>query len=151
MTSLINKTNILVAFIRTLTPNKWTNWLVHVVLSLQPDVFIWRLTMSGTFTVRSLYLDHMNDHTRFLHKYICKIISLKIKIFMWFLYRKVLLARDNLAKINWHGSKKYYFCDQDESIQHLFITCHLAKIVWPSYVAFNFITTTTSLILLAIG
>jgi hypothetical protein len=41
----------------------------------------------------------MNGHTVFLKKYIWKLkVSLKIRIFMWFLHRKVLLTKDNLAK-----------------------------------------------------
>jgi hypothetical protein len=35
--------------------------------------------------------------------------SLKIKIFMWFLHRNVILTKDNLAKRNWNGCKKYVF------------------------------------------
>jgi hypothetical protein len=81
----------------------------------------------------------MNDHTIFLCRYIWKMkVPLKIRIFMWFLHRKVLLTKDNLAKRNWKGSKKCCFCAQDESIQHLFISCRLAKIVWRIvYMAFK--------------
>jgi hypothetical protein len=31
---------------------------------------------------------------------------------------------------NCHGSTKCVHCDQDETIQHLFIECPLAKVVW---------------------
>ena len=57
---------------------------------------------------------------------------------MWFLRRKVILTKDNLAKRKWEGNKKCCFCDQDETIQHLFITCPLAKMVWRIvHMAFN--------------
>ena len=49
---------------------------------------------------------------------------------MWFLHRKVLLTKDNLAKKNWHGSSHCSFCGSDESIEHLFISCPFAKLVW---------------------
>ena len=63
---------------------------------------------------------------------------------MLFLYRKVILTKDNLAKRNWHGCKKWYFCDQDETIQHLFITCPLARMVWRVvFLAFNLIPPTS--------
>jgi hypothetical protein len=39
--------------------------LMNVYLTTQPDTFTWKLTTSGSFTVKSLYLDYMNDHTRF--------------------------------------------------------------------------------------
>ena len=57
---------------------------------------------------------------------------------MWFMYRKVLLTKDNLAKRNWKGSQKCCFCDQVETIQHLFIMCPFAKMVWRIvHMAFN--------------
>ena len=134
-----------IGFRRALTGNKWERWLhlvsrlMEVQLSQQPDVFTWGLTTSGEFTVKSLYVDLMNDHTVFLRKYIWKMkVPLKIKIFMWFLYRKVLLTRDNLTKRNWTGCKKCCFCDQEETIQHLFIACPFAKMVWRiAHMAFN--------------
>ena len=50
--------------------------------------------------------------------------------FMWFLHRKVILTKDNLAKKNWNGNQRCCFCDQDESIQHLFFDYHFAKTIW---------------------
>ena len=100
-------------------------------LSDDNDAFRWGLTAHGTFTVKSMYSDYMNGHTRFLHKYIWRMkVPLKIRILMCFLHRKVLLTKDNLAKRNWQGSKKCCFCDQDESIHHLFISCPFAKVIW---------------------
>ena len=125
-----------ITFRRTLTPNKWVLWLhlverlMDVQLSQENDSFSWNLTTSGTFTVKSMYLDYMNGHTPFLRKYIWKIkVPLKIRIFMWFLHRKVILTKDNLLKRNWHGCKSCCFCDKDETIQHLFFDCPLAKII----------------------
>jgi hypothetical protein len=57
-------------------------------------------------------------------------VTLKIKIFMWFLYRSVLSTKDNLAKMYWQRSKTCCFYEKDESIQHLFFNCMLAKIIW---------------------
>jgi hypothetical protein len=36
-------------------------------------------------------------------------VPLKVKIFMWFLYHKVILTKDNLAKRNWNGCKNVRF------------------------------------------
>ena len=36
----------------------------------------------------------------------------------------------NLSKRNWQGSKVCCFCDHEETIQHLFFECPLAKVVW---------------------
>ena len=78
-----------------------------------------------------MYIDLLNDYTVFLKKYLWKMkVPLKIKIFMWFVYKKVILTKDNLVKRNWHGCVKCCFCDQDETIQHLFISCPFTKMLW---------------------
>ena len=59
-------------------------------------------------------------------------MPLKIKVFMWFLKNKVLLTKDNLAKQKWGGCQKCCFCDSVETVEHLFISCPLARIIWPT-------------------
>ena len=49
---------------------------------------------------------------------------------MWFLHRKVVLTKDNLAKRNWKGDPHCPFCGNNESVEHLFISCPFAKLVW---------------------
>jgi hypothetical protein len=49
---------------------------------------------------------------------------------MWFLNNKVLLTKDNLARRNWKGCTKCCFCGAQESIEHLFIACPFAKLLW---------------------
>jgi hypothetical protein len=59
---------------------------------------------------------------------------------MWFLNNKVLLTKDNLAKRNWNGCQKCVFCDEPETIQHLFLSCPFAKIIWRMvYCTYNII------------
>jgi hypothetical protein len=41
-------------------------------------------------------------------------ISLWIKVFGWYLRKGVVVTKDNLAKRNWHETKKCIFCHQDE-------------------------------------
>jgi hypothetical protein len=78
-----------------------------------------------------MYLDLLNGNTNYLQKYLWKMkVPLKIKIFMWFVHRKEILTKDNLIKRNWQGSSKCCFCDHEETVQHLFIHCPFAKIVW---------------------
>ena len=57
-------------------------------------------------------------------------IPLKLKIFMWFVKRGVILTKDNLVKRNWKGSKTCCFCSKLETIQHLFFECRYAKFLW---------------------
>ena len=49
---------------------------------------------------------------------------------MWYLKRCVILTKDNLAKRNWKGNKQCCFYSSDETIQHLFFDCHVAKFLW---------------------
>jgi hypothetical protein len=78
-----------------------------------------------------MYLDLMNEDAQFLHKYLWKLkLPLKIKIFMWFLRGKVLLTKDNLIKRKWKGCSKYCFYDSVKTVQHLFISCPFARIIW---------------------
>jgi hypothetical protein len=110
-----------------------------VQLSNIPDKFVWKLNDSGIFSVKSMYLDLMQGHTIFLRKYLWKLkIPLKIKIFMWFLNSKVLLTKDNLIKRNWKGCTKCCFCNESETVQHLFINCPFVKIIWRMiYLTYN--------------
>jgi hypothetical protein len=39
-----------------------------VSLSSEQDKFVWSLTTSGVFIVKSMYLDYMNGHTKYLKK-----------------------------------------------------------------------------------
>jgi len=38
--------------------------------------------------------------------------------------------KDNLIKKHWVGSPSCYFCQEDESIDHLFFQCSIAKTIW---------------------
>jgi hypothetical protein len=65
-------------------------------------------------------------------------LPLKIKIFLWYLERGVILNKDNLIQRNWRGGKQCVFCSQPESIQHLFFDCHFAKFIWTAVqISFN--------------
>jgi hypothetical protein len=109
---VLSHTPLNISFRQALTGNRGSRWLhlarrlMDIHLTNESGTFVWKLTRNGLFTVKSLYLDFMNDHTKFLRKYIWKIkVLLKIRIFMWFLHQRVLLTKDNLLKRNWHGSK----------------------------------------------
>jgi hypothetical protein len=124
-------------FRHVLSGNRWTSWLclcrrlMGIQLTNESDRFLWKLTNNGVFSVKSMYEDIMNEHTPFLRKFIWKIkIPLKIKVFMWFLSNKVLLTKDNLVKRKWKGCTKCVFCGEQETVEHLFIQCPFAKLIW---------------------
>jgi hypothetical protein len=137
VTNVLSQNLLNISFRRSLNGNRWPLWLqlvqrlMHVQLNNENDKFVWGLTTSGQYTVKSMYMDLINDNTKYLRKYIWKMkVPLKIKVFMWFLHRKVILTKDNLVKRNSTGSELCCFCDRKESIQHLFFDRTLAKIVW---------------------
>ena len=112
---------------------------MDVQLSQYPDQLRWRLAKNGVFSVKCMYLDIINTSVIPSSKHVWKVkVPLKIKVFMWFVHKRVILTKDNLARRNWSGSKRCSFCDHDESIRHLFLDCPMAKILWRSVqIAFN--------------
>jgi hypothetical protein len=64
--------------------------------------------------------------------------TLKIKIFVWFLIKGVVLTKDNLLKRNWKGDEKCCFCNNKETFEHLFFECHVARFIWrTAHIAFG--------------
>ena len=134
-----------IQFRRSVIGERWDRWLhlvrrlMEVNLSDVPYTLQWKLSRSGVFLVKSMYTDLINTGTipRTVHIWKVK-VPLKIKVFMWFVHKGVILTKDNLAKRKWEGSKRCCFCDQDETIEHLFIKCPLAKLLWRTiHVTFN--------------
>ena len=96
-----------VSFRRALVDNKLVEWhnlvaqIAYVEMVEGSDTFRWNLTKSGLYYVQSLYLHLINTQPLFQHKMIWKLkIPLKIKIFLWYLQRGVVLTKDNLARKN---------------------------------------------------
>jgi len=101
---------------RDLIGNKLVMWnnlvsrLSTIVLSQERDEFKWNLDQTGVFSVKSHYLGLINQNTPNLNKRIWKLKApLKIKIFLWYLRRGVILTKDNLAKRNWQGNQQCCF------------------------------------------
>jgi hypothetical protein len=112
------------------------NELLHKLASVQlvqgKDIFRWELNKNGIFSVKSMYEALIEAiQPVYNNKNIWKLrMPLKTKVFSWYLRRGVILTKDNLAKRNWHGCKKCVFCQEDETIKHLFFHCRFAKAIW---------------------
>jgi hypothetical protein len=82
--------------------NCWHNLVARVEntrISNMEDKFIWGLHHNGGFSVKSMYLALISDNRVRLDMTIWKLkLPLKIKIFMWYLKREVVLTKDNLIK-----------------------------------------------------
>jgi hypothetical protein len=70
-------------------------------------------------------------------------LPLKIKVFMWYLYKRVIITKDNLARRQWQGDRNCCFCSSNESIQHLLFECHFAKFIWRIQVSSNLLPPTS--------
>jgi hypothetical protein len=102
--------------------------VTHIRLNDVHDRFIWGFIQNGNFSISSMYKALIKD-TRVMHSTLLwKLkIPLRIKIFLWYLKREVVLTKDNLARRNWNGGKQCVLCSQPETIQHLFFYCHFAR------------------------
>ena len=143
--TVLNSIPLNIHFRRSLVGQRWDAWLhlvrrsMGVQLSDKADTIRWKLTVTVVFSVKSMYLDVIDTRSlsRSLHFWKIK-VPLRIKIFMWFVHKGVFLTKDNLTKRNWVGNTGCCFCDQNESIKHLFLECPLAKLLWRSInIAFN--------------
>lgn len=54
----------------------------------------------------------------------------RIQIFLWLLSKNKILARDNLARRREVSDKTCVFCNELESVTHLFFECCVAKRTW---------------------
>jgi hypothetical protein len=73
--------------------------IMYVRLNTQADVFIWNLHQNVQYTVKSLYMTLISNAVAHMNKQLWKLkILLKIKIFMWYMRKEVVLTKDNLAR-----------------------------------------------------
>ena len=54
----------------------------------------------------------------------------RVKVFMWLALRNSILTKDNLLRRGWKGDEKCPFCGHKESINHLFLSCSVARLLW---------------------
>jgi len=105
-----------ISFRRALVGDKLHGWLrlvnklLNVNLQEGWDTFTWSLQANDSFKVHSMYKNHVNSGIKVTQEIWHAKIPLKIKIFMCYLKRDVLLTKDNLARRNWLGSKICSFC-----------------------------------------
>ena len=86
---------------------------------------------NSVFSVKAMYNDLMVAEYVHVVSPIWKLkLPLKIKVFLWYPKRGIILTKDNLLKRNWKGDGCCCFCSSAETIQHLFFDCHVAKSVW---------------------
>jgi hypothetical protein len=57
-------------------------------------------------------------------------VSPRLHFFLWLLSKNKLLTRNNLEKRRHLDDRSYLFCAEDESVDHLFFECVVAKRAW---------------------
>jgi hypothetical protein len=111
-------------------------WDMLYDLQLQPeigDTHIWRLDNSGQYSSKSAYDSLFLGATVFMS---CERIweswvPPKCKMFMWLVAHKRCWISDRLARRGLPHPKKCPLCDQeDETIDHLLVSCVFAKQFW---------------------
>jgi hypothetical protein len=126
-----------ISFHRNLVAENLLSWhalvmrLMDIQLTDRPDTFKWSLNSNGQFLVSSMYQAFLDTNVVPNNSHLWKIkVPLKIRVFLWLLYREAILTKDNLVKRNCHGNILCGFCNNFETIQHLFFDCTLAKFLW---------------------
>jgi hypothetical protein len=96
-----------ISFQRALVGHYLHSWnslvlrMVNIHLNDQQDVLRWSVTKRGEFSVRSMYNAILNSNIMPHSRFVWKIkLPLKVKIFLWFLFKGVTLTKDNLVKRN---------------------------------------------------
>jgi hypothetical protein len=135
MAQVLSTTPLNISFRRALVGDNWAKWLqlvgsiLNVHLGEQTDTFMW--TKSESFSVKAMCNDLVVGNAPRLNLVTWKAkVPLKIKIFIWYLWKGVILTKDNLAKRQRKGCTRCCFCSEQETIQHLFFDCPMARLMW---------------------
>jgi hypothetical protein len=125
------------SFRRNFGPEEILEWeelereLEQVSLSDREDSISWVLSPNGQFSTSSLY-----KHCSFsgvvdvrMEELWSSKLPLKIKNFLWLVFRERIQTVDNLKKKRWKGEEKCMFCLECESVDHLLFGCYLAVYV----------------------
>nr|XP_020158384.1 uncharacterized protein LOC109743706 [Aegilops tauschii subsp. strangulata] len=126
-----------ISFFRTLEAGEAASWNALVAelegrsLSQENDAVAWRLTASRKFSVKSLYEKLTEGNELDMARGLWKAgIPLKIKIFMWQMFRNRLPTSDNVAKRNGPANGTCAICALGEDANHVFFGCCLARFAW---------------------
>jgi hypothetical protein len=96
------------------------------------DEMILSYTSNGIYSSQTLY--KIINYRGITPVYIPSVWSLyvppRIHFFLWLFSQNQILTRDNLGKRKHLENKKCMFCDEDESVMHLFFNCMVARQMW---------------------
>jgi len=118
----------------TILQEQWEVLKQHALatpLSQNQDKVSWKWSQKGIFSVKSTY-DRLtsNDNGDSFSRIWKAKLPYKIKIFLWLIEQGAILTKDNMVRRRWPGNPSCCFCDNLESINHLFFSCPTAKVIW---------------------
>lgn len=126
-----------VAFRRQLSPVQLEAWValcrrvVGIGLTGDQDKVTWYLVASGKFSVKSLYARMPLGPDLVVARGLWKArIPLKVKIFLWQMFRNRLPTSDNVARCNGPSDGNCSVCGAPEDAKHALFRCHLPVFVW---------------------
>jgi hypothetical protein len=96
-----------------------------VSLDDSDGALIWKFSSNGVYSVQSLY--KVINFRGIKPILVSSILEVN---FSWILSKNKLLTRDNLGKRRKVENDLCLFCDEKESVQHLFFDCVVSKQLW---------------------
>ena len=99
--AILNSTPLNVSFRRALRGQNLNSWnrivssIADLQLSEDPDIFHWSLDSSGHFSVKSIYAALVKNGVTVSQDIWRAKLPTKIKVFMWYLKKRVILTKDN--------------------------------------------------------
>jgi hypothetical protein len=123
---------------RTFSQTMWERWLelVEVVSSMRytsdGDALIWAYESRGEYTIKSLYavINFRGVQPVFVPAVWEIVVPPRIQVFLWLLANNKVMTVDNLLRRGTAKPLECQFCKENESVQHLFFNCVVAKYVW---------------------
>lgn len=125
-------------FRRTFSDKMMESWyeLEQIIrgttLSVEGDSLIWQYESKGEYTTGSLYsiINFRGMQPVFIPSIWSIIAPPRVQVFLWLLSHNKLMTKDNLAKRGIQKTPECVFCNEQESIFHLFFGCVVAQHVW---------------------
>lgn len=99
------------------------------ILTDEEDAMAWKFNSNGVYSVHSLYaIVNFGGVTPCFVPAVWKLyVPPRIHIFLWLLSHNKPLTWNNLCKRQYVGDMTCLFCDDLESVNHLFFDCVDAK------------------------
>ena len=103
-----------------------------IKFSEEEDSMIWQFSSKDIYNVQSLYkIINFRGIQPVLVSSVWDIkIPPRVQYFLWLLSKNKLLTRDNLGKRRKVEDSTCLFCNEQESLNHLFFDCVVAKQLW---------------------